>query len=170
MSDSLWPNELQLSSLPCPSLLPGVCSNSCPLSWRCCLTISSSVNPFSSCPQSFPASGSFPVTQLFTSGDKIIGALVSASILPMSIQGWFSLGLTGLILQSKGASRVFSSTTIWKHQFFGTQHSLMVQLSHQYKTTGKTIVLIIQTFGKVMSLIFNTLFWFVIYVCTHLTY
>ena len=109
MSDSLWPNELQLSSLPCPSLSPGVCSNSCPLSWRCCLTISSSVNPFSSCPQSFPASGSFPVIQLFTSGAQSIGALVSASVLPVNIQHWFLLGLTGLIsLLSKGLSDVFS--------------------------------------------------------------
>ena len=91
MFDSLWPNKLQLSSLPCPSLSPRVCSNSCPLSWQCCLTISSSVKPFSSCPQSFPASESFLVTlQLFTSGDQIIRALASVSILPMNIQGWFS--------------------------------------------------------------------------------
>ena len=91
MFDSLWPNKLQLSSLPCPSLSPRVCSNSCPLSWQCCLTISSSVKPFSSCPQSFPASESFLMTlQLFTSGDQIIRALASVSILPMNIQGWFS--------------------------------------------------------------------------------
>ena len=111
--------------LPCPSLSPGACSNSCPLSQWCHPTISSSAIPFSSCLQSFPASGSFPVSQFFISGGQSIGALPSASVLPMTIQDWFLLGLTGLIsLQSKGLSRVFSSTTIWKHQFFGTQPSL----------------------------------------------
>ena len=91
--------------------------NSCPLNWWCQPTISSSVTPFSSCLQSFPASGSFPVSQLFTSGGQNIGASASASVLPMNIWWWFPLGLTGLFLQSKGLSRVFSSTTIWKHQF-----------------------------------------------------
>ena len=106
-----------------PSGSPGVCSNSCPLSQWCHPTISSSVVPFSSCPQSFPASGSFPVSQTFASGGQSIGA--SASVLPMNSQGWFPLGLTGLIsLLSKGLSRVFFSTTIRKHQFFGTQPSL----------------------------------------------
>ena len=100
-----------------------VCSNSCPLSRWCHPTISSSVVPFSSCPQSFPASGSFPMSQLFLSGGQSIGA--SASVLPMNIQGWFHSGLPGLIsLLSKGLSRVFSSTTIWKHHFFSTQPSL----------------------------------------------
>ena len=96
----------------------GVCSNSCPLSLWCSLTISSSLVPFSSCPQSFPASGPFPMSQLFKSGGESIGA--SAPVLPMNIQGWFPLGLTGLIsLQFKGLSRVFSSTKVQKHQFLG---------------------------------------------------
>ena len=93
------------------------------------------------CLQSFPASGSFPVSQLFTSGGQSIGISPSASVLPMSLQGWFPLGLTGLIsLQSKGLSRVFSSTTVWKHLFFGTLPSLWSN-SHLYMTTGKTIAL-----------------------------
>ena len=117
MSDSLWPHELQYARLPCPSLSPGVCSNSCPLSQWCHPTISSSVTLFSSCPQSFPASGSFPNSWLFPSGGQSIRASAAASVLPMNIQGWFSLGLTGLIsLLSKGLSRVFSSTTVWKHR------------------------------------------------------
>ena len=104
---------------------PGVCSNSCLISMRqsCYLTISSSAASFSSCPQSFPASGSFPVSQLFTSGGQSIGAL--ASVLPMNIHDWFPLGWTGLIsLLSKGLSTVFSSTTVQKHEFFGAQPSL----------------------------------------------
>ena len=119
----LWPHGPQHAKLPCPSLSPKVCSNSCPFSQWCHPTISSSVAPFSSCLQSFPASGSFPMCWLFASGGESIRA--SASVLPVSIQGWFPLGLTGLIsLLSKGLSRVFSSTTVWKHQFFGTQPSL----------------------------------------------
>ena len=99
-------------------------SNSCPLSPLCYLTVSSSVTPFS-CPQSVPASGSFPMSQLFASGGQSIGASASASALPMNIQNWFLLGLTGLIsLQSKGLSRVFSNSTVWKPQFFGAQPSL----------------------------------------------
>ena len=102
---------------------PGACSNSCPWSQWCYPTISSSVVPFSSCLQPFPASGSFPMSQLFASGGQSIGA--STSVLPMNIQGWFPLGWTGLIsVQSKGLSRVFSNTTVWKHQFFGSQPSL----------------------------------------------
>ena len=102
---------------PSPLLSPRVCSNSCPLSWWCHPATSFSASPFSSCPQFFPASGSFPMSQLFTSGGQSFGA--SASVLPMNIQGWFPLGLTGLFsLLSKGLSRVFSSTTIWKYQFF----------------------------------------------------
>ena len=102
----------------CPSLSPGVCSNSCPLSQWCHPTISPSAAPIPFCVQSFPESGSFPVSWLFISGDQSTGASASASILPMNIQGWFLLGLTGLSpLQSKGLSRVFSSTTVWKHQF-----------------------------------------------------
>ena len=124
MSNSLQPHGLQHTSLPCPSLSPGVCSDSCPLSQWCHPSISSSVVPFSSCPQSFPASGSFPVSQLFPSGGQSIGASASASVLPMNIQGWFPLGFSGLILQSKGLSRVFSSNTIQKHQFFEAQTSL----------------------------------------------
>ena len=111
MSDSLWYHGLQHTRLPCPSLSPGVCSNSCPLSWGCHQTISSSVTPFSSCPQFFPASGSFLVSQLFASSGQSIGA--SASVLPMSIQSWFPSILTGSIsLKSKGLSRVFPSTAV----------------------------------------------------------
>jgi len=159
LSESLWPHERQHARLPCPSLSPRVCSNSCPLSQWCHPTSSSSVAPFSSCLQSFPASGSTPMSQLFALGGQSIGASDSASVLLMNIQGWFPLGLTGLIsLPSKGLSRVFSSTTVWKHQFFGTQPSLQLKLSHPYMTTGKTITLTIWTFvGKVMSLLFNTL-------------
>ena len=125
LSDSLWPLGLQHARLPCPLLSPRVCSNSCPLSWWCHPTILSSVIPFSSCLQSFPASRFFPMSQLFTSGGQHIGASASASVLPMSIQGWFPLGLTGLIsLLPKGLLRVFSSTTVQKHQFFGVQPSL----------------------------------------------
>ena len=125
MSDSLWPHEPQHARPPCPSPTPGVHPNSCPLSQWCHPTISSSVIPFSSCPQSFPTSESFPMSQLFASGDQSTGVSVSASVLPVSIQGWFPLGLTSLIsLQSKELSRVFSNTTVQKHQFFGTQLSL----------------------------------------------
>ena len=123
--DSLRPHGLQHTRHPSPSPSPGVCSNSCPLSRWYHPTISSSVIPFSFCLQSFPAPGSFPVSQLFTQVSQRTGASASASVLPMNIQGWFPLGLTGLIsLQSKGLLRVFSSTTIRKHQFFGTQLSL----------------------------------------------
>ena len=125
MSDSLQPNGLQHTRLPCPLLSSETCSNSCPLCQWCHLIISSSVVPFSSCSQSFPASGSFPRSQLFTSGGQSIRASASAEVLPVNIQGWFPLGLTGLIsLQSKGLSRVFSSTIVQKHQFFGAQPSL----------------------------------------------
>ena len=147
--------RLQHARLPSLSQSPGVCSNSYPLSRWCHTPILSSVIPFSSCLQSFPASRSFPMSQLFTSGDQSIGA---SSVLPMNIQGWFPLGLTGLIsLQSKGFSRVLSSTTVWRCQFFGAQPFFIVQLSHPY-VTRKTIDLTIQTFvGKAMSLLFNTL-------------
>ena len=125
MSDSLWPHGLQLSRLPCPSPTPRACSNSCPSNRWYHPTISSSAIPFSSCLQSFPPSGSFPMSQLFTSGGQSIGVSSSASVLPMNIQGWFPLGLTGWIsLQSKGLSIVFSNTRVQKHQFFGTQLSL----------------------------------------------
>ena len=116
LSDSLWPCGLQHARLPCPLLSTKVCSNSCPLSWWGHPTILSSVAPLSSCLQSFPASRFFPVSQLFASGGQSVRALASASVLPMSIQGWFPLGLSGLIpLLSKGLSRVFSSTIIQKH-------------------------------------------------------
>ena len=112
-SDSLWPHGLQHTRLPCPSLSPRVCSNSCPWSQWCHPTISSSVIPFSSCFQSFPTSGSFPMSQFFASCGQNIGPSSSASVLPMNIQDWFPLELTGLIsLQSKGLSRVFSNTTV----------------------------------------------------------
>ena len=125
VSDSWRLRGLQHTRLPCPSLSPWACSNSCPLNRRCHPTISSSVVPFSSCLQSFPASGSFPMSQFFTSGVQSIGASASASVLPMNIQDWSPLGWTGLIsLQSKGFSRVFSNTTVQKHQFFGAQLSL----------------------------------------------
>ena len=125
MPDSLQPHGLQHARLPCPSLSPGVCSNSCPLSQWCYLSISSSAAPFSFCLQSFPASGSFPMSWLFASGGQSIGASALASVLPMNIQDWFPLGWTGFIsLLSKWLSRVFSSIIIWKHQFFSAQPSL----------------------------------------------
>ena len=125
MSNSLLPHGLQQDRLPCPSPSPRVCSNSCPLSQWCHPTISSSVVPISSHLQSFPASGSFPMSWLFPSGGQSIGASASASVFPKNIQGWFPLGQTGLnSLLSKGLSRVFSSTTVQNHQFFGTQPSL----------------------------------------------
>ena len=125
MSDCLQPHGLQHTSLPWPSLSPRICSDLCPLSRWCHPTVSSFVSPFSLCPQSFPVSGSFPMSWLFTSGGQSIGASALASVLPMNIQGWFPLVLTGLIsLMSKGLSRVFSSTTVWKHQLFGIQPSL----------------------------------------------
>ena len=121
-SGSLQPHGLQHSRLPCPLLSPGVFSNSCPLSWWCYITISSPAVPFAFCLQSFPASGSFLMSWLFPSGGQSIGASASASILPMNIQGWFPLRLIDLTsLQSKGLSIVFSSTKIWKEQFFGAQ-------------------------------------------------
>ena len=112
MTDSLWPHGLQHTKLPCPSPTPRACSNSCALSQWCHPTISSSVTPFSSCFQSFPASGYFPMSQFFTLGGQSIGVSASASVLPMNIRDWFPLGLTGLIsLLSMGHSRVLSSTT-----------------------------------------------------------
>ena len=122
-SNSLWPQGQQYTRLPCPSLSPGVCSNSGPLSPWYYLIISSSAAPLF-CLQSFPVSGYFPIRLLFASGGQSIGPSASASVLSMNIQGWFPLGLTSLSsLQSKGLSRVFSSTTIWTHQFFSTQPS-----------------------------------------------
>ena len=125
LCDSLQPHGLQHSRLPCPSPSPRACLNSCPLSWWCHPTISSSVVPFSSHLQSFPASGSFLMSRLFTSGGQSTGASTLASVLLMNIQDWFPLGLTSLIsLQSRRLSRAFSNTTVQKHQFFGAQLSL----------------------------------------------
>ena len=122
---SLWPHGLQHTRLPWPSPTPGACSNLCPLSQWCHPTILSSFFPFSSCLQSFPASGSLQTSQFFTSGGQRIGVSASASVLPMNIQDWFPFGWTGWIsLQSKGLSRVFSNTTVQKHQFLGAQPSL----------------------------------------------
>jgi len=125
VSNSLWPHGLQHARPPCPSPTPRVYPNSCPLCWWCHSTTSSSIIPFSSCPQPFPASGSYQMSQFFTSGGQRIGVSASASVLPMNIQDWFPLGWTGWIsFLSKGLSRVFSNTTVQKQQFFSTQLSL----------------------------------------------
>ena len=125
VSDSLPPHGLQHARPSCPSPTPGVYSDSCLLSRWCHPTISSSVIPFSSCLQSFPASGSFPMSEFFALSDQSIGVSASASVLPMNIQDWFPLGWTGWIsLLSKGLSRGFSNTTVQKHQFFSAQLSL----------------------------------------------
>ena len=156
MSDSLQPNGLQHSRLPCPSLFPGVCSNSCPLSQWCHPTILSSIISLSSCLQSFPASGSFPMNQFFSWGSQSIGVSASTSVLPMNIQDWFPSGFTCWVsLQSKGLSRVFlqhhsSKTSILQCSAFFT-----IPLSHLYMTTVKTIALTRWIFvSKVMSLLF----------------
>ena len=159
MSDSLQPYGLQHTKHPCSSPTPWVCSDSCPLSWWYNLTISSPVIPFSSHLQSFPASGSFPMSQFFASGGQSFGISASAPVLPMNIQDWFLLEISfgWISLQPKGPSRVFSNTTVQKRQFFATVF-FIVQLSHPYMTTEKTIVLTRWTFlGKVMSLLFNRL-------------
>ena len=124
VSNSLRPHGLQHARPPCPLPTPGAYSNSCPLSWWCHPTISSSVVPFSSCLQSFPASGTFQISQFFATGGKSIGFSVSTSVLPMNIQDGFPLGWTGWIsLQSKGLSGVFSNITVQKHQFLSAQLS-----------------------------------------------
>ena len=146
MSNSLRPHESQHARTPCPSPTP-VYSNSCPSSWWWHPAISSSVIPFSSRPHSLPASGSFPMSQLFTSGGQSTGVSASASVLPMNTQDWSPLGWTAWIcLQSKGLSRVFSNTTVQMHQFFSAQFFFTVQFSHPYMTTGKTIALTRQPF------------------------
>ena len=128
MSDSLLPHGLQHARPSCPSPTPGVHSDSCPLSWWCHPAISSCVVPFTSCPQSLPASGSLPMSQLFTWGGQSIGVSASTSVLPMNIQDWSPLRWTGWTsLQSKGLSRVFSNTTVQKHQFFGALHSFLLK-------------------------------------------
>ena len=156
MSDSLQPHELQHAKPPCPSQTPRVYSNSCPSSWWCHPAISSSVIPFSSCPQSLPASWSFPTSKPFAWGGQSIGVSPSASVLPMNTQDWSPLGWTGWIsLQSKGLSRVFSNTIVQKHQFFRAQLSSQ---SNSHIHAGKTIALTRRTFvDKVMSLLFNML-------------
>ena len=158
MSDSLWPHELQHARPPCPSPTPRVYSNSCPSSRWCHPAISSFVITFSSCPQSLPASGSFPMSQLFAWGGKCTGASASVSVLPMNTQDWSPLGWTCWIsLQSKGLKSLVqhhsSKASISWHSAFFT-----VQFSHPYMTTGKTIASTRQTIvGKVMSLLFNML-------------
>ena len=143
VSDSLRPHGLQHARLPCPSPIPRAYSDSCPSIRWCHPTISSSVIPFSSGFQSFPASGSFPMSQFFTSGGQSIEVSVSASVLPMNIQDWFPFGLTSWIsLQSKGLSRIFSNSTVQKASILPRLAFFIVQLSHPYTTTGKTIALI----------------------------
>ena len=154
MSNSLQPHGLQYARHPCPPSTPridGFDSNSCPLSWWCHPSILSSVVPFSSCLQTFPTSGSFQMSQLFASGGQSIGVSASASVLPINIQYWFPLGWTGWIsLQAKGLSSLLQhhsskASILWCSAFF------IVQLSHLYMTTGKTIALTRWTFvGKVM--------------------
>ena len=158
MFSSLWPHGLQGTMLPCPSLSTRVYSNSCPQSWWHYPTISSSVTSFS-CPQFFPAPGSFPMSQILAWGGQSIAVSASASVLPINIQGWFPLGLTGLIsLLSKGLPRVFFNIRVQKHQFFSIPPSLWSSFHIQYITSRKTIALIIWTFvSKVMSLLFNML-------------
>ena len=145
--------------LPCLSPTPRACSNSRPLSWWCHPTISSSVIPFSSWLQSFPASGSFPLSQFFVSGGQNIGVSASASVLPMNIQDWFPFELTSLIsLQSKELSRIFSNTTVQNHPILQCSAFFIVQISHPYMTTGKSIALTRWTFvDKVTSLLLNIL-------------
>ena len=164
MSNSLWLHGLQHTRIPCCSPSPEICSSSYPLSQWCHPTFLSSVVPFSSCLQSFPASGSFPMSWLFVSGGQSTGASSLASVLPMNVQGWFPSGLIGLIsLQSNELSRVFSSITVWRHQSLGAQPFLLSSFSYSYMTTGKTKALTIwTTVGKVMSLLFNMLSRFVI--------
>ena len=143
---NLWPHALLHTRTPCQSPTPRVYPNSCPLSRWCHRTVSSSVVPFTSHLQSFPASGSFKMSQLFPSGGQSIGVSASTLVLPMNIHDWSLLGWTGWIsLQSKGLSRVFSNTTVQKHQFFSTAF-FTVLLSHPYMSTGKTTALIRRTF------------------------
>ena len=168
MSDSLWPHGLQHARPPCLSPTPEACSNSCPLSWWCHPTISSSVIPFSSCLQSFPASGSFPLSQFIALGGQSIGASVSVSVLPMNIQDWFpSKEHPGLIsfrmdwFDILAVQRILMSLLQHhnsKVSILRRSGCFMVQLSHPCMTTRKTIALTMKTFvGKVMSLLFNML-------------
>ena len=141
MSDSLRPHESQHARPPCPSPTPGVHSNSCPSSRWCYPAISSSVVPFSSCPQSLPASGSFPMSQLFASGGQSMGASASISVLPMNTQDWSPLGWTGWIpLQSKGLSKSLLQHRSLKASILRGLAFFMVQFSQPYMTTGKAIL------------------------------
>ena len=161
VSDSLQPYGLQHARPPCPSPTPRVYPNSCPLSQWCHPTILSSVVPFSPCPQSFPVSGSFPMSQFFTSGGQSIGVSASTSVLPMNTQNWSPLGLDWLdLLAVQGTLRSLlqhhssKASILWRSAFF------IVQLSHPYMTTGKTIALTRRTFvDKLTSLLFNMLSW-----------
>ena len=143
--NSLWLHGLQYNRLLCPPLSSRVCLNSCPLSQCCYLTISSSVISFSSYFQSFPASESFPMSRLFASSGQSIGVSASASVLPINIQGWFPLGLTGLILQSKGTLKRLFLQHGSKASILQCSAFFMVQLSHPYMNTGETIALTIWT-------------------------
>ena len=169
----LWPLGLQHNSPPCPSPTPGVHSNSCPLSRWCHPTISSSFIPFSHL-QSFPASGSFQMSQFFASDGQSIGASASASVLPMNIQDWFPLGWTAWIsLQSKGLSRVFSNTAVQKHHFSVLRVFFIVQLSHPYMTTGKTIALtgpktILVSFHSIPNISIFSNLWFLLWFMGYL--
>ena len=157
MSDSLQPHGLQHARLPCPLPTPRVYSNSCPLSWWCHPAISSSLVPFSSCLQFFTASGSFPMSWFFTSGGQNIGVSASTSVLPINIQGWFPLGLTGWISwPSKGLLRVFSNTIVQKHQFFSAQLSLWSN-SHIHMWLLEKTELWLDGLLLLMSLLFNML-------------
>ena len=159
MSDSLRYHGLQHARLPCPSPTPGVHPNSCASSWWSHPASSSSVVPFSFCPQSLPASGSFPMSQLFVWGGQSTGVSALASFLPKKSQGWSHLEWTGWIsLQSKGLSRVFSNTTVQKHQIFGAELSSQSNSHIHTWPVEKTIALTRRTFvGKVMSLLLNML-------------
>ena len=164
MSNSLLPHKLQHARLSCPSLSPGVCSNPCPLSWWCHPTISFPLTPFISCPQSFPASGSFPMSWLFASGGQSNGTSASASVLPMNNwelislrTDWFDLLVVQGTLKSLLQCHTSKASILWGVAFF------IVQDSHPYMTTEKTIALTIQTLvGKVMSLFFNISIGFII--------
>ena len=158
MSNSLWPHELQHARPPCPSPTPGVHPNPCPSCRWCHTIISSSVVPFSSCSQSFPASGSFQMSQLFTSGCQNIGVSASTSVLPMNTQDWSPLGWTGWFSAVQGTLKCLlqhhsSKASILQHSIF-----FIVQLSYPYMTTGKTMALTRRTFtDKIMSPLFNML-------------
>ena len=164
MSDSLRPHKSQHARPPCPSPTPRVYSNSCPSSWWCHPAISSSVIPLSSCPQSLPASGSFPMSQLFAWGGQSIGVSASALVLPMNTQDLISFTMDWLdLLAEQGTLKSLLQCHSTKASIFQCSAFLTVQLSHPYVTTGKTITLTRRTFvGKVMPLLFNMLSRFVI--------